>query len=51
MIDCEKEFGKPEYALGARQAQVAATFKIVYGWMCAGLALSGTFTRSAFSVR
>ncbi len=41
MIDYEKEFGRPEYALGARQTQIARTFKIVYGWMCAGLALSG----------
>ena len=41
MIDYEKEFGKPEYGLGARQVQIATTFKIVYGWMCAGLALSG----------
>ena len=41
MIDYEKEFGKPGYALGSRQTQIAATFKIVYGWMCAGLALSG----------
>ena len=41
MIDYEKEFGKPEYAAGSRQVQVATTFKIVYGWMCAGLALSG----------
>jgi len=41
MVDFEKEFGKPEYALGTRERQVATTFKIVYGWMCAGLALSG----------
>lgn len=41
MIDFEKQFGRPDYAFGARQAQVATTFKIVYGWMCAGLALSG----------
>ena len=41
MIDYEKEFGKPEYALGARQVQIARTFKIVYGWMSAGLVLSG----------
>ena len=38
MIDYEKEFGKPGYALGSRQTQIATTFKIVYGWMCAGLA-------------
>ena len=41
MIDYEKEFGKPGYAVGSRQTQIATTFKIVYGWMCAGLALSG----------
>jgi len=41
MIDYEKEFEKPGYATGSRQVQIAATFKIVYGWMCAGLALSG----------
>jgi len=44
MIDYEKEFGKPEYAaggVGGRQVQIATTFKLVYGWMCAGLALSG----------
>ena len=41
MVDFEKEFGKPQYELGARQTLVAATFTRVYGWMCAGLALSG----------
>lgn len=41
MIDYEKEFGKPDYAVGSRQTQIATTFKIVYGWMCVGLALSG----------
>jgi len=41
MVDFEKEFGKPNYEIGARQTQVAATFRRVYGWMCAGLALSG----------
>jgi len=41
MIDYEKEFEKPGDASGSRQVQIAATFKIVYGWMCAGLALSG----------
>ena len=41
MIDFEKQFGRPEYAAGSRQTALAATFKIVYGWMCAGLALSG----------
>jgi len=41
MIDFEKEFGKPAYETGARQTALATTFKIVYGWMAAGLALSG----------
>ncbi len=41
MVDFEKQFERPGYALGTRQTQIAATFKIVYGWMCAGLALSG----------
>jgi len=41
MIDFEKEFQTPGYALGKRQTQVAATFKIVYGWMSVGLAISG----------
>ena len=45
MIDFEKEFGKPGqlpptyYESG--QVQIATTFKLVYGWMCAGLAASG----------
>lgn len=39
MIDYEKEFGTPAYA--TRQTTVARTFKIVYGWMAAGLAISG----------
>lgn len=41
MVDFEKQFERPGYALGTRQTRIAATFKIVYGWMCAGLALSG----------
>jgi len=41
MIDYEKEFGRPDYALGSKQTAIAATFKYVYGWMSAGLALSG----------
>ena len=39
MIDYEKEFESPAYA--ARQITIAKTFKYVYGWMAAGLALSG----------
>lgn len=44
MIDFEKQFEMPDYATWPRETsktRVAATFKIVYGWMCAGLALSG----------
>ena len=41
MIDFERQFGRPDYAAGVRTASVATTFKVVYGWMCAGLALSG----------
>ena len=44
MVDYEKQFEKPDYATGQRhllQMRIATTFKIVYGWMCAGLALSG----------
>ena len=41
MIDFEKQFGKPEYALGTEASSAAAVFRLVYGWMCAGLALSG----------
>jgi len=39
MVDYEKEFETPGYAM--RQTAVARTFKVVYGWMAAGLALSG----------
>ena len=42
MIDYEKEFGKPGYQLGTKTTTaLATTFKVVYGWMAAGLALSG----------
>lgn len=41
MIDYEKEFGRPDYAIGAKATTVATTFKYVYGWMGVGLALSG----------
>lgn len=40
MIDFEKQFERPDYAVG-RQAAVARTFGIVYGWMGIGLVLSG----------
>lgn len=39
MTDYSRQFALPGYA--ERQMQIASTFKIVYGWMCAGLALSG----------
>lgn len=39
MIDYEKEFGQPAYV--EKRVQLATTFKLVYGWMCAGLAISG----------
>ncbi len=38
MTDYESQFEKPTYAQGARFATI---FKLAYGWMCAGLALSG----------
>ena len=45
MIDFEKEFGRPEYSsptyYESGQVQIATTFKLVYWWMCAGLAASG----------
>lgn len=45
MIDFEKEFGNSSRAVpsyyGSGQVQIATTFKLVYGWMCAGLAASG----------
>lgn len=37
--DCIRMFGLQDSA--ARERQVAGAFRIVYGWMCAGLALSG----------
>ncbi len=41
MVDFEKEFERPAYDAGLKKTQVAIVFKLVYGWMCAGLALSG----------
>ena len=41
MVDYEKQFEKPDYESGARLTHVASVFQIAYGWMCAGLALSG----------
>lgn len=37
--DCIRMYGLQDFA--ARERQVAGAFRIVYGWMCAGLALSG----------
>ena len=41
MTDFEKEFERPAYATGTHAARIATVFKLAYGWMCAGLALSG----------
>jgi len=41
MIDYEKQFERPAYAHAEKRDQIATTFKLVYGWMCGGLALSG----------
>ena len=41
MTDFEKEFERPTYATDARATRIATVFKLAYGWMCAGLALSG----------
>lgn len=44
MVDFEKQFERPDYAIGRRETvgvRIASTFRIVYGWMCVGLALSG----------
>ncbi|MBR2839508.1 MAG: Bax inhibitor-1/YccA family protein [Kiritimatiellae bacterium] len=41
MKDYESQFETPAYASRRGQIQIAAVFKYVYGWMFAGLALSG----------
>ena len=41
MVDFDRQFEKPAYETGVRQTQIATVFKLAYGWMCAGLALSG----------
>ncbi len=41
MVDFEKEFERPTYGVDARETRLATVFKLAYGWMCAGLALSG----------
>lgn len=40
-MDYEKMFKRPEYETRQGLIQVSAVFKYVYGWMFAGLALSG----------
>ena len=41
MVDYESKFENPSYATRSGQFQIATVFKHVYGWMFAGLALSG----------
>lgn len=41
MIDFESHLERPEYATGGRNIQISAIFRQVYGWMTAGLAISG----------
>lgn len=41
MVDFEKQFERPGSAALAPATALATTFKLVYGWMGAGLALSG----------
>ena len=47
MVDYEKQFETPAYA--ERSTQIATTFKIVYGWMAVGLALSGLIAWYTFT--
>ena len=47
MVDYEKQFEVPAYA--ERSTQIATTFKIVYGWMAVGLALSGLIAWYTFT--
>ena len=47
MVDYTKQFEQPQYA--ERTVQIATTFKIVYGWMCAGLAISGVVAWYTFT--
>ena len=41
MVDFEKMYERPESVAQVRTVRVAKTFKLVYGWMALGLALSG----------
>ena len=47
MVDYTKQFEQPQYA--ERVVQIATTFKIVYGWMCVGLAISGAVAWYTFT--
>ena len=42
MVDFEKEFSNPGFNVAVdERTAVASVFKSVYGWLCAGLAISG----------
>ena len=41
MVDFSNHIQEPDYAVGGRQMQISAVFKQVYGWMFAGLGISG----------
>jgi len=41
MIDFEKQLQQPAYGEDAKRQLLAKTFRLVYGWMSAGLTLSG----------
>lgn len=41
MVDFERMYERPESVAQVRTVRVAKTFKLVYGWMALGLALSG----------
>ena len=49
MVDFESHLARPPYAAGSRQVQVAGLFKLVYGWMAAGLAISGVVAWYTYS--
>ena len=50
MIDFEKEFARPQFNTAAdERTAVASVFRSVYGWMCAGLALSGVVAWYTFA--
>ena len=41
MVDFSNHIEQPEYAVKGHQVQISAVFKQVYGWMFAGLGVSG----------